>query len=184
MARARRAAGSERAQRAAWDLVLEVELLEVVTLLAAAVAPDGRDVEHAVTKLDECATLDGDVEVGNVVQDEVDQRLDLRVAQVLEEGRLFHELPLLVSGQPVLRKEKVETVEAVGAQLLLLLLQVRATHHANEHALAQPLKEIQSLLGRLLARLRQRAVHVKEADDVGTLRTGAREREVRVTPGL
>ena len=123
MARARRAAGSERAQRAAWaDLMLEVELLEVVALLAAAVAPDGRDVEHAVAELDEGATLDRDVQVGDVVQDEIDQRLEFRLAQVLEEGRLFNESTCLVRGEPILREEVVEALKAVVAELLLLLL--------------------------------------------------------------
>ena len=47
--------------------------------------PDGRDVEHAVTEFDEGSTLDGDVQVGNVPQNEVDQRLELGLTKVLEE---------------------------------------------------------------------------------------------------
>lgn len=124
MARARRAAGSERARRAAGaDLVLEVELLEVVTLLAAAVAPDGRHVEHALAELNERATLHRDVQVGKVAQDPVDELLELLLAQVVLERCLADDRAILGGPQPVLGEAPVEHSRRV-TQLLLLLDQV------------------------------------------------------------
>lgn len=51
------------------DLVLDVVGLVVVALLGGGVAADGGDVDHAVAELDEGAALDGNVEVGDVVED-------------------------------------------------------------------------------------------------------------------
>ena len=51
------------------DLVLEIKLLVLVALFSGGVATDRGDVNHAVAELDEGTTLDGDVEVGDVVQD-------------------------------------------------------------------------------------------------------------------
>ncbi len=63
--------------------------LKLVALLLAAVAPDGRHVEHAVAELEERAALDRDVQVRNVVQHKVDQLLQPRLAQVrLQQGHI------------------------------------------------------------------------------------------------
>lgn len=60
--------------------------LKLVALLVARVAADGADVDHAVAELDEGAALDGDVEVGNVVQDKVGELLVLGLADPLDEA--------------------------------------------------------------------------------------------------
>lgn len=57
-----------------------VVALELVPLLLAAVAADGRHVEHAVAELHERAALHRQVQVRNVAQAEVDELL-------LERGR-------------------------------------------------------------------------------------------------
>jgi hypothetical protein len=49
------------------DVVLNVVGLVIVALLDGGITADGRDVDHAVAELDEGATLDGNVEVGDVV---------------------------------------------------------------------------------------------------------------------
>ena len=103
--------------------MLEVELLEVVALLAAAVAPDGRDVEHALAELDERATLHRDVQVGKVAQDPVDEPLELLLAQVVLERGLADDRAILGGPQPVLGETPVEHSRRV-TQLLLLLDQV------------------------------------------------------------
>jgi hypothetical protein len=46
---------------------------------------DGRHVEHAGPKLNEGAALDRNVQVSDVVQDEVDEPLQLRLAVVLQQ---------------------------------------------------------------------------------------------------
>jgi len=57
------------------DVVLDVVGLVVVALLDRGVTADGGHVDHAVAELDEGAALDGDVEVGDVVEDPVQELL-------------------------------------------------------------------------------------------------------------
>lgn len=86
---------AERGDKRLADLGLLVVGLEVMTLLVAGVTTDRRDVDHAVAELDEGATLDGDIEVGNVVQAEVGKLLPLVLADPLDEtvgGELLAEL--------------------------------------------------------------------------------------------
>jgi hypothetical protein len=52
--------------------VFEIVLLVFVTLFGGCVATDGRDIDHAVAELDEGTALDGDVEIGNVVENPSD----------------------------------------------------------------------------------------------------------------
>lgn len=109
------------------DAVLEVVLLKGEALLEIRVAADGGDVDHAVAELDERAALDGDVEVGDVVQDEVDELLVLLVADPLDEARAGKRLAQLPGRQPVLAEAEVEHARdgaVCGAELLLLLGEV------------------------------------------------------------
>lgn len=68
------------------DLGLLVVGLKLVSLLCAGVPADGADVDHAVAELDERSSLDGDVQVGDVVQDKVGQLLVLVLADPLDEA--------------------------------------------------------------------------------------------------
>eukprot|EP00962_Isochrysis_galbana_P040635 scaffold14757_cov111-Isochrysis_galbana.AAC.6 len=72
---------------AASHLVFQIELLKVVALLARAVAADRRDVEHALTKLDEGAALDRNVEVGEIGQHPVDEPFQRCLACASRAGR-------------------------------------------------------------------------------------------------
>jgi hypothetical protein len=49
--------------------MLEIVLLVFVALFSGCVTADRRDVDHAVAELDKGTALDGDVEVGDVVED-------------------------------------------------------------------------------------------------------------------
>jgi hypothetical protein len=51
------------------DLVLQVVRLVIQPFLNAGITSDRRDVDHAVAEFDEGAAFDGEVEVGDVVQD-------------------------------------------------------------------------------------------------------------------
>ena len=108
---------------------------KVVTLLVAGVTANRANVDHAIAELDEGTTLDGDVEVGNVVQAEVGKLLVLVLTNVLDEA---------VGGQLLAELESLETVlgEAVVEQgsdrdagrlteLFLLLDEVGATDEAD-----------------------------------------------------
>jgi hypothetical protein len=57
------------------DVPLLVKLLKVTSLLLAAVPTDRRHVEHAIPELDECSSLDWDVQIRNVPQHKVYEAL-------------------------------------------------------------------------------------------------------------
>jgi len=124
--------------------------LKVVALLGGGVAADGRDVDHAVAVLDEGAALDGDVEVGDVVQDEAHELLVLVLANPLDEAVGGELLAELVGRQAVLGEAEVEEGgdDRVGvAELLLLLGQVAAADEADGTLLAQTCEQVEDLWG-------------------------------------
>lgn len=132
------------------DLVHLIVRLVVVALLDARVAADGRDVDHAVAELDKGAALDGDVEVSDVVQAEVDELLVLRLADPLDEAVGRERLAVLVRCQAVLREAEVEErldVHVGRAKLFLLLDQVAATHEADGGLLAETGEKLEHLGG-------------------------------------
>jgi hypothetical protein len=75
-----REGGLEGGDHGGADVVLDVVGLVVVAFLDRGVAANGRDVDHAVAELDKGAALDGDVEVGNVVEDPVQVPVSRRVS--------------------------------------------------------------------------------------------------------
>lgn len=81
------------------DLVHLVVGLVIVALLGARVSTDRRHVDHAVAKLDKGATLDGDVQVCDVVQDEGHELLVLGLADPLDEAVGGESLTVLWSRQ-------------------------------------------------------------------------------------
>lgn len=129
------------------NLGLLVVGLELVSLLCAGVSADGADVDHAVAELDEGSSLDGDVQVGNVVQDKVGQLLVLVLADPLDEAVGGQRLAQLVRGQAVLGEAVVEEGgdgHASGlAELLLLLDEVGAADEADGALLAESLEELE-----------------------------------------
>mmetsp|Transcript_2252 Transcript_2252/g.14943 ORF Transcript_2252/g.14943 Transcript_2252/m.14943 type:complete len:319 (-) Transcript_2252:494-1450(-) len=137
---------------------------ERVSFFLAAVPADGRHVQHPVSKLHERPALGGDVQVGDVVQDEVDQRLKLRFAEVRAQALLVQQLAVLVRHQPVLRKHVVVVLRRTGAQLLGDLRRIRSADDAHVHHLSQLLQERQRTGICHLPRLRERAVHVEQRD--------------------
>ena len=82
--------------------------LEVVTLLVAGVTANRADVHHAVAELDKGAALDGNIEIGNVVQAEVGKILPLVLANPLDEAVRGELLAELEGSQAVLREAVVE----------------------------------------------------------------------------
>lgn len=127
------------------DLGVLVVGLKLVALLVAGVAADGADVDHAVAELDKGAALDGDVEVGNVVEDKVGELLVLGLADPLDEAVGGQGLAELEGRQAVLGEAKVEEGGDGGAggpaELLLLLGEVGAADEADGALLAQGAEE-------------------------------------------
>ncbi len=125
--------------------------LKLVALLVARVAADGADVDHAVAELDEGAALDGDVEVGNVVQDKVGELLVLGLADPLDEAVGGQRLAELEGREAVLGEAKVKERRdgraGGAAELLLLLDEVGAADEADGALLAQGAQDGEDLGG-------------------------------------
>ena len=130
--------------------VLNVVLLVGVALGGARVTANGRNVDHAVAELDKGAALDGDVEVGDVVQHEAHQLLVLLFADVLDEAVGGQLLAQLVGSQAVLGEAEVEEgrhVRVGRAELFLLLDEVGAAYEADGDFLAEAGEELEDLGG-------------------------------------
>lgn len=136
------------------DLGLLVKGLEVVPLLGAGVPADGADVNHAVAELDKSSPLDGDVEVGDVVQAEVCELLVLGLADPADEAVGGEGLAELVGREAVLGEAVVEEGgdrdAGRPAELLLLLDEVGAADEADGALLAEGLEEGEDLGGGIL----------------------------------
>lgn len=136
------------------DLGLLVKGLEVVPLLGAGVPADGGDVDHAVAELDKGSPLDGDVEVGDVVQAEVGEFLVLGLADPADEAVGGEGLAQLVGREAVLGEAVVEEGgdgDAGGlAELLFLLDEVGAADEADGALFAEGLEEGEDLGGGVL----------------------------------
>lgn len=141
---------AERGDEVAADVVDLVVGLEGLALLVGGVAADGGDVDHAVAELDKGAALDGDVEVGDVVEGEADELLVLVLANVLYEAVGGEGLAELVGRQAVLGEAEVEEGGDGGggvAELLLLLGVVGAADEADGALLAEAGEEVEDLGG-------------------------------------
>jgi hypothetical protein len=66
------------------DLGILVVLLKVVSFLCAGVTANRADVDHAVAELDKGSTLDGNIEISDVVEDKVGKLLVLILANELD----------------------------------------------------------------------------------------------------
>jgi hypothetical protein len=122
---------------------------EVVALLGGGVTADGADVDHAVAELDKGAALDGDVEVGDIVEAEVGELLVLVFADPADEAVRGKGLAQLEGRQAVLGEAKIEESRNGNAgwlaELLLLLLQVGAANEANGALLTELLEDVEGL---------------------------------------
>lgn len=131
------------------NLGVLVKGLEVVPLLGAGIPSDGADVDHAVAELNKGSPLDGDVQISDVVQAEVDELLVLRLADPADEAVGREGLAQLVRREAVLGEAEVEEGgdgDAGGlADLFLLLDEVGAADEADGALLAEGLEEGEDL---------------------------------------
>lgn len=120
--------------------MFQVILLILVSLLCAGITTDRRDVDHAIAELDEGSSLDWNVQIRNVVQDEANELLIVVLSNPLNEARACHRLAHAIGREAVFRKAKVEQGShgyGGSTELLLLLDQVRSSHKANGDLVAE-----------------------------------------------
>lgn len=123
------------------NLGVLVEGGESMSLLSRGVSANGTDVDHTGPELDEGAPLDGDVQVGNVVENKLDKLLVRLLANVLDEAVGGERLAELEGREAVLGEAEVKQGgdgDAGGlAQLLLLLGQVGTADETDGALVAQ-----------------------------------------------
>jgi len=132
------------------NAVLEIVLLVLVALLDTGVTANGADVDHAVAKLDECTALLGDLEIGNVVQDELDELLVGLLADPLDERCRCEGDAHTVCGQTILGEAEVEEAgdrDGSSAELFLLLDEIATTDEANGDLVTELRQESEHLGG-------------------------------------
>merc|ERR1719247_280662 len=118
------------------DVVGEIEFLEVVPLLTAAVSADGRHIEHPIPELDECATLHRYVEIGKIPKHPVYDSLQVVFSEVTHEARVSSFLAIYEGTQAILGKSIIKHVGAVP-QLFFLFRQVGSTNNSRHNLLSE-----------------------------------------------
>ena len=118
------------------NIMLLIITLVLVPFIDRSVTTNRTDIDHAISKFDEGASLDRDVQIGHVVQDELDELLILLLTDPCDEGSAGQWLAHPICDEAVLR----ETIVKQGrdrdrgrAELLLLLDEIGATNKANGH---------------------------------------------------
>lgn len=68
------------------NVMLTIILLELQTLFIRTISSDRRHIDHALAKLDKGASLLGDLQIRDVTQQEIDQRLIPFLSKVLDKA--------------------------------------------------------------------------------------------------
>jgi hypothetical protein len=152
------------------DVVRFVVRLILVALVGGGITTDRGDVDHAVAELDEGAALDGDVKVGDVVEDPavgvlaahrsfrvgtwcggrnapLDKPLIFLLADPTNEARTRERLAQSICRKAVLGEAEVEEGGDVdvAAELLLLLDEVGAANEADGNRVPELREQLQHL---------------------------------------
>lgn len=75
------------------------------------IAADRRNIDHAVSELNEGTSLDWDIQVGNVVKDEAGELLVLLLSNPFDERETVELSSLTVGGKTVLSEGIVEKID-------------------------------------------------------------------------
>ena len=77
-------------------------------------------------------TIDGQVDIGQIVQDEIDNALDSCLAEMLGNGLHFVEFAVLVGHQSVLRKVPWKSIDNTSPELFFLFRQITTCNEQDE----------------------------------------------------
>ena len=118
--------------------------------------------------------LDGNVEIGKVLHDPVDQPLDVVLAQVLGDGLDLQKVSVLVGHEAVLGEVVRKDLGNANSELLLLLGEVGAADDADGDLLGEGLHEVHHLGRHLAAGDGEGTIDVEEGADARVLGLGRR----------
>mmetsp|Transcript_13087 Transcript_13087/g.15804 ORF Transcript_13087/g.15804 Transcript_13087/m.15804 type:complete len:218 (+) Transcript_13087:337-990(+) len=138
-----------------------IKLLELIAFFLTAVASNRRYVEHASTEFDEGPSLDGDLEIRDIVENEVDKLLQFLLAQEILQALLSKQSSSLRCDKSVLREKIFVLVGSIFTDLFLDLNQVRASDDPNVNSLAKFLHELEHTGVSSLARDGECTIHIK-----------------------
>lgn len=91
--------------------MFQIVFLVIASFLLGTVPADGADVEHSCPVLNECASFDGDVEIGDVSQAEIDELLEFPFSQEILDGCCGERLFSLKALQPILCEGVINKVK-------------------------------------------------------------------------
>ena len=112
-------------------MVFLVVRVEGEPLSQRAVSTNGREIEHAKSILHESASLDGNIQICNVVENIVHQFFEVWFAKFLGDRPGNDLLPVQVSLNTVLAEDIVNDVKGGVTELLVDLREVRARHDSD-----------------------------------------------------
>lgn len=152
------------------DVMLEVKLLKIIPLLAGAIAADGGGVEHSTAEFNESSTLDGNVDVRQILHDPIDEFLDILLAEKSGDALDLEHLTILVGDESISILTKVvrEGLDNAIAQLLFLLGQIASTDDANGNFVREGFHEYHHIgcdLATPRGMVRVPSIDITESDD-------------------
>lgn len=128
------------------DTMLQIELLVLVSLLHAGVPANRADIDHAVSEFNECSSLDRNVQVRNVVQDELCQFLVVLLANPFDKAVRGQRHTHAVRRQAILGEAEVEKRrdwDGSRAQLFLLFDKIGTTDEADCYFVSEGGEELE-----------------------------------------
>ena len=90
--------------------MLQIVLLVIISLLYTRITSNGTDIDHAVSELNECASLYWYIEIRNVMKNPLDQVLVFWLAQPINKGGCSKWYTELEGSQSVFWEAEVEEV--------------------------------------------------------------------------
>lgn len=132
------------------DLVLLIIHLILISLPHGCITSNRRNIDHAISILDECASLHWNVKVRNVMQDELDELLVSLLTNKLDKGVCCQRLTELVGCETVLGEAEVEKGgywDVRCAELLLLFGEVGTANETDGYFVAEEGEELEGLWG-------------------------------------
>lgn len=150
------------------DLMLVVILFEIIALRLGAVPSDWGNVEHTVSELDECTTLDRNIKVSDHAKRELDKHLQTIVPEEVQKRLAMKLLSIKKSHQAILGEHIIELLKNIASHLFLLLLHIAPPNKANGVTGCAQRLQTRLHLGRSgIARDRQGPIDIEQNKCVG-----------------
>lgn len=104
---------------------------ELIALVNASSTSNGANVDHSIAELNKSTALAGQLSVGNILENEIHQRLVLVLPEPLNEVVASKRLAEAECGQTVFREAEIKhsgNIDSGRSKLLLLLHKIRAAN--------------------------------------------------------